>query len=63
MKEKDLLELKSALTFYSDVLETLRKGAKLNKDLIDAQEHLVYSIEKIKKVLNETKSLRQTTGE
>jgi len=57
-KQESLPELEKALTFYSDVLETVRSRVRKNKDLLEAQEHLVYSISKIKKVIKDmTKTL------
>lgn len=59
-KQESLPELEKALTFYSNVLETVRSKIRTNKDLIEAQEHLVYSIHKIKKVIKDmTKTLER----
>jgi gas vesicle protein len=54
-KQNNLPELEKALTFYSDVLEEIRNRVNNNKDLLEAQEHLVYSIQKIKKVIQDMK--------
>ena len=52
-KQESLPELEKALTFYSSILDTIRSRIRKNKDLLEAQEHLVYSIHKIKKVIND----------
>lgn len=63
-KNLNLLELTKALTFYSDILEDMRRNEKTNRDLLEAQEHLVFSINKIKKVIKDKmKTLDQTRGE
>jgi len=57
-KKNNLPELEKALIFYSDILEEIRNKISTNKDLLEAQEHLVYSIQKIKKVIKDmTKTL------
>ena len=63
-KQNSLPELEKALTFYSDVLESIRSKISKNKDLLEAQEHLVYSIQKIKNVIKDmTKTINKDRGE
>ncbi len=60
---KKLEDLVHALTFYSDILENIRRKG-FNRDLLDAQEHLVFSINKIKKTIKDTtRKLHETRGE
>lgn len=62
--QNSLPELYNALIFYSDILETIRSKVKNNKDLLEAQEHLVYSVQKIKKVIRDMeKTLTTERGE
>ena len=51
--QNDITNLVQALTFYSDVLETIRRPNRKDKKMLDAQEHLVYAIDQLTKAARE----------